>query len=217
VEVTARLKIRPGEGLTAVWNESGLTLVELMIVLVLSLFLMAAVYLTFQVQKGTSDTQHEVVAVQQDVRALMDIMARDIRMAGCDPTMNSNAGLLAAQCSSTGIGFTMDLNDDGDTADADEQVRYTYAGTVLTRTVGGVATELTTRATDFSLAFLDANNAVIVPTGPGGVLQDTEAEVRSVRSVRVTLQLQSAKKDPDINDFIRRTMTRQLKMRNLGL
>jgi prepilin-type N-terminal cleavage/methylation domain-containing protein len=208
------------EGVSSIRNliidERGLTLVELMIVLVLSLFLMAAVYMTFQVQKSTSDTQQEVVAVQQDVRAVLDIMARDIRLAGCDPTMGSNAGLTAAQSGTDRITFTMDLNEDGDTLDTDEAVSYSYAGTVLTRTVSGVATVLTDRATGFALEYRNGSNAVVNPTGGGGAFL-TDAEAGTVRSVEVTLELQSRKRDVDINDFIRRSMTRQLRMRNLGL
>ena len=194
------------------FDQSGLTLIELMIVLVLSLVLMAAVYLTFQVQKKTGDVQQEVSALQQDVRAVLDIMAKDVRQAGCDPLMTGTPGLVAAQCQAGRISFTMDLNDDGDTADADEQVTYVYGGTSLTR--NGV--ELSNRVTTFGLTYFDANSAQIDPTTGGNpFLETTEAE--DVRSVDITITMQSRKRDPDLNDFIRRTMTRHLRMRNLGV
>jgi prepilin-type N-terminal cleavage/methylation domain-containing protein len=193
-------------------GEQGLTLIELMIVLILSLFLMASAYLTFQVQKRTGDVQQEVAAVQQDTRAVLDIMAKDVRQAGCDPMMTGTPGMDAAQCGPTQMSFSMDLNGDGDTADDDELVTYVAGGTSLTR--NGVA--LSDRVTAFALTYYDADNAIVTPTGGGGASMTT-AEAKSVRSVRVSLTLQSQKMDPDLNDFIRRTMTRELRMRNLGL
>jgi prepilin-type N-terminal cleavage/methylation domain-containing protein len=193
-------------------DEHGLTLIELMIVLVLSLFLMSAVYLTFQVQKQTSKVQQDVSAVQQDVRAVLAIMAKDARQAGCDPLMTGTPDLTSAQCGPAGMSFTMDLNGDGDVADTDEQVAYAYAGTSLTR--NGV--ELSGRVTAFGLTYLDADDAAIPPTGGGGTFL-LAAEADNVRSVRITITIRSERMDPDLNDFIRRTMTRQVKMRNLGL
>jgi prepilin-type N-terminal cleavage/methylation domain-containing protein len=193
-------------------DEQGLTLIELMIVLVLSLFLMASAYLTFQVQKKTGDVQQEVAAVQQDTRAVLDIMAKDVRQAGCDPLMTGTPGLVAAECGATKVRFSMDLNGDGDVTDSDEDVAYVVTGTSLTR--NGVP--LSTRVTGFGLTYYDADNAVITPTGGSGAYL-TSSEADTVRSVQLSLTLQSNKKDPDLNDYIRRTMTRQLKLRNLGL
>ncbi|HPC47814.1 MAG TPA: prepilin-type N-terminal cleavage/methylation domain-containing protein, partial [Deltaproteobacteria bacterium] len=56
-------------------DTKGLTLVELMIVLVLSILLMGAVYMTFQLQHSSSRSQMEVSAVQNDIRVAIDIMA----------------------------------------------------------------------------------------------------------------------------------------------
>jgi type II secretory pathway pseudopilin PulG len=193
-------------------NEQGLTLVELMIVLVLSMFLMASVYLTFQVQKKTSDVQQEVSAVQQDVRAVQDIMARDVRQAGCDPLMTGTPGLVEAQCGFTGLSFSMDLNSDGDVADTDEQVAYTYAGTTLSRN----GTVLSNRVTGFTLTYYDANDAVMALHGAANLVMST-TDAADVRSVEISVTMQSSRKDPDLDDYIRRTMVRRVKMRNIGL
>jgi prepilin-type N-terminal cleavage/methylation domain-containing protein len=196
-------------------NERGLTLIELMIVLVLSLFLMAAVYMTFQVQRKTGDVQQEVSSLQQDVRAVMDIMAKDVRQAGCDPLRTGTPGLVNTQCGPSSMEFTMDLNDDGDTTDANEHVRYAYATPDLTRTADGVTVDLSSRMTSFGLTYYNGNNTVITPHGSGSMLLQAEAD--NVRSVEIRITMQSQKRDPDLNDFIRRSMSRHLKMRNLGL
>lgn len=201
-------------------EERGLTLIELMIVLVLSMLLMAAVYVTYQVQRKTSDVQQEVSALQQDVRAVLDILARDVRQAGCDPQLTGVPGLVPTECGGSRISFTMDLDDDGNITDPDEQVKYTYAGNTLTRTSNTVgpalAVPMSSKVTAFGLKYLDASGTVIPPTGGGGAfLLSTEAA--SVRSVEIAITMQSNKKDPDLNDYIRRSMSRRLRMRNLGL
>lgn len=49
-------------------DNRGLTLIELMIVLALSLVLMGAVYLAFHAQQVSGNEQQQVASVQQDLR-----------------------------------------------------------------------------------------------------------------------------------------------------
>jgi len=63
-------------------KDAGVTLIELMIVLVIAAFLVAGVYSLFITQHRSYSVQDQVVGVQQDARAALNIMARDIRMAG---------------------------------------------------------------------------------------------------------------------------------------
>ncbi len=63
-------------------KDAGVTLIELMIVLVIAAFLVAGVYSLFITQHRSYAVQDQVAGVQQDARAALDIMARDIRMAG---------------------------------------------------------------------------------------------------------------------------------------
>ncbi len=195
-------------------DRRGLTLVELMIVVVLSMLLMSAVYMTYQIQKNTSDIQHQVATVQQDLRAVLDIMSQDIRHAGCDPTLQTTAGIIPSQSGPLMISFSMDLNEDGDTADLgpDEQVSYSLNGTTLVR--NGV--ELTQNVTTMGFTYYDEDNAVITPTDSGGSALTT-AEANRVRDVEVIIGIRSDKIDPDIGDHISRSMVRRVKMRNQGI
>ena len=70
-------------------DDRGLTLVELMIVLVLSSVLMLAVFLSYQTQTRTGLGQYQVAAMQQDLRAVTDIIENDIRTAGRSFTVQS--------------------------------------------------------------------------------------------------------------------------------
>jgi len=63
-------------------REKGVTLIELMIVLVIAAVLVGGVYTLFATQQRSYSVQDQVTGVQQDARAALDIMARDIRMAG---------------------------------------------------------------------------------------------------------------------------------------
>jgi type IV pilus assembly protein PilW len=63
-------------------KEEGVTLIELMIVLVIATFLVAGIYSLFITQSRSYSVQDQVAGVQQDARAALNIMARDIRMAG---------------------------------------------------------------------------------------------------------------------------------------
>jgi len=63
-------------------NNKGVTLIELMIVMVIAAVLVAGIYSLFMTQQRSYFVQDQVSGVQQDARVALDIMARDIRMAG---------------------------------------------------------------------------------------------------------------------------------------
>lgn len=69
------------------WNErgfgqKGFTLVELMVALVLSFILIGAIYRGFTSQHKAYTIQDQVAEAQQNARMAMNILLRDIRMAG---------------------------------------------------------------------------------------------------------------------------------------
>ena len=63
-------------------QEHGVTLIELMVVLVIAAILVGGVYTLFMTQQRSYSVQDQVTGVQQDARAALSIMTRDIRMAG---------------------------------------------------------------------------------------------------------------------------------------
>jgi prepilin-type N-terminal cleavage/methylation domain-containing protein len=63
-------------------EQRGVTLIELMIALVICTILVGGTYSIFISQQRTYATQDQLVGTQQDGRAALTIMARDIRMAG---------------------------------------------------------------------------------------------------------------------------------------
>ena len=63
-------------------NKKGMTLVELLIVLAVSSLLMAAIFGSFIHQQKSYAVQDQVIDMQQGLRAAIDRMTREIRMAG---------------------------------------------------------------------------------------------------------------------------------------
>ena len=87
----------------------GFTLVEVLIALMMSGIIMAAVYTSSKTQQDTYITQDQVVAMQQNLRAATLLMTRDIRKAGYDPSESLNAGIVTATSSQ----LILSYDDDG--------------------------------------------------------------------------------------------------------
>jgi len=84
-------------------NKQGFTLVELMVAMAISLVVMGAIFLTFKSQQDSYIIQAQISATQQNMRAAMYMLTRDIQMAGYYTNFDGNQ-------------YTMDWDDlDGDT------------------------------------------------------------------------------------------------------
>jgi prepilin-type N-terminal cleavage/methylation domain-containing protein len=83
-------------------NKEGFTLAELLIAMAISLVVMGAIFLTFKSQQDSYVIQTQVSAMQQNLRAAMYILTRDIQMSGYYTNFDADQ-------------FTMDWDDlDGD-------------------------------------------------------------------------------------------------------
>ncbi len=65
-------------------NRKGLSLIELLVALVICAIVIAGIYRVFVVQSKAFSVQDQVVETQQSVRSAMEILLRDLRMAGYD-------------------------------------------------------------------------------------------------------------------------------------
>jgi len=66
------------------FNQKGITLIELLVVLIISGIVIAGIYRLFIAQTRAYTVQDQVAEVQQTVRNAMEILLRDLRMAGFD-------------------------------------------------------------------------------------------------------------------------------------
>lgn len=96
-------------------QSGGFTLVEILVVLVIMGVVTGAVYTTFLSTQRQAYTQDEVVEAQQNLRAALDFMVKDIRMAQfMAPADETALVTIPAQ-------LLVDSNSDGDYEDTDER------------------------------------------------------------------------------------------------
>jgi len=93
-------------------NLSGFTLVELLIAMVVAFLVSAAIYASYRVQQQNYLAQQQVTQIQQNLRAAMDMISRDFRIAGYDPSYTGNYGVIAGN--PTSFSFTGDLCEEED-------------------------------------------------------------------------------------------------------
>lgn len=125
-------------------NQRGLTLTELLIALALGLLTIGAVYGVYLNQVKRQIVQEDVLAMQQTARATLDMMAREIRMAGYDPMgvnrdADSSNDFHGLSYHPTELRIRADLNGNGVPTDRNESIVYIYDDSTFTlrRKVGG--------------------------------------------------------------------------------
>ncbi len=93
-------------------GDSGIGLIELIIALSISAIVGLAVFGTFSVQNRSFKEQEHTSSLQQNLRAAMLLLERDLRTAGYNPSGMEGAKLLVAEDNQ--IRFSQDLNGNGD-------------------------------------------------------------------------------------------------------
>jgi type IV pilus assembly protein PilW len=206
--------IEPAQGERKMSRDKGFTLIELLVVMVISGVVMAGIYQVYYTQQRSYMVQEQVAAMQQNLRAAMFFMSREIRMAGCDPTGKASVGITSI--SSGSMSFTMDIrgktaDDDADgyADDPNENITYgLYDGDGdgdpddLGRDTGGGYQLLAQNISSLTFTYYDGASPPVETLVPG-----------NVRSVRVTIRAKSG--NPRFSDT--REMSTLINCRNLGL
>lgn len=187
--------------------QTGFTLIELLIAMCLSLLVIAPVVSLF-VSLGRSYTTQETAAgVQQDVRAVIDFMLHDLRMAGLDPLGSADTGIEIADILKIRVTSDRNLNGTIDESD-DESVAYSYdsgnnrLNQILYEDSGSEDIRILMEdVTDLTFAYLDVNSAAT-------------ATLADIRSIEIVMTVQgSAGRDQTIT----RTFTTRVACRNIAL
>lgn len=172
-------------------EESGLSLVELLVAMTTGLVVFGGFYSIFTIHNKTFSKQELIVEMQQNVRAAMDMMSREIRMAGYDPcSVNSDSNndnhFFGVTVNSSWLQINADLDGNG-SIDASSQENIVYAFDAakrkITRNIGAGAQSFAENIDSFTFVYLD---------GSGNVT----AVSASVCQIRITITGRTAKPDP---------------------
>ena len=169
-------------------DDFGFTLVELMITLAMTGIIVVAIYSAYNVQQRTYYTQDQVIEVQQNLRAALDVMVREIRMAGYDPSRSN--GFSITTTTANKLIFDMDLDEDGITGGTNESITYELSGTTLDRNGQAIAENIEA----IEVQFLDA---VGNPLAYSDIDEVAEQSARDdIRSVQISLLARADQRDP---------------------
>ena len=162
-------------------NERGFTLVELLIAMVISLVVLTSLSSAFISQRKTYDVQEQITEMIQSTRGAIDIISREVKMAGYDPT---GVGIVGIPYSAGQLEIRADLNVDGDTADFNETIIYTENSGMIEREEGGNTVTLAENIQSFLFQYYDID----------GNATTTAADIRQID---ITIITQTSKLDPN--------------------
>jgi len=203
-------------------NNRGFTLAELLVGLFVSGIVMTTILSAYYTQNKSYAVQDQLAAMVQNLRAAMDIMIREARMAGYDPTGAANAGIVVADQESLTI--TEDMDGDGSIT-GDESITYSLADS------DGDGDNDLERNSNLIAENIDALDFVYLNENDASTTDPSE-----IRSIQITMVAKTQKVDQGYHDtitytnqgggwifgpandsFRRRTLTAEVKCRNLGL
>jgi type IV pilus assembly protein PilW len=184
--------------------QQGFTLVEIIVAIAIAGIVIGAIYSTYKSQQDSYVAQEQVVEMQQNLRAALYMIGRDIRMAGFNPAeipdlagfeTSLDDGDGTETTDSTNMAFTTDedeneaissaLNANGNT----EQIAYRLDSNRLQKfmydALNGWRWETVAENIDaVNFVYLDGNGTPIDPT--------TATNLPLIRSVQITLLARTA-------------------------
>ena len=202
-------------------KRNGFTLIELLVAMAIASFVMAAIYSFYRLQMKQYRTQQMVTQMQQNMRAGMYLLEREIRMAGySEHNPKAAAGFVAnfasfgstqedsgAATDANNIAFTVDNNNDGAiSADTSFEIiafRLKADNNELQRwdAVSGHWYVAAEQITALSFTYFRADGSPLTfPIDPN--------ELQDIRSVEVALQATAGDRTMDL--------TNRIKCRNMG-
>jgi len=199
-------------------RERGFTLIELLIAMAISLVVLTSLSSAFISQRKTYDVQENITAMVQEARAALDMISREAKMAGYDPT---GVGIVGIPISETDqLRIVADLNGDGDTLDSHEIITYKEDGEnkQIDRATGSSGTDqpFAENIQSFTFEYLESDGTTEVTDA---------ADVANIRQIEITITARTADEDPNYthpnptygDGYRRYTLTSRITPPNLDL
>ncbi len=217
-------------------NKKGITLIELLVGMVICAIVIAAIYRVFIAQSRAYVVQDQVVEIQQNIRTAMEMMVRDVRMAGFDfDNLDSPIRITDYKpnppylISGNSITIWFENYVQGNPLEI-HAVRYSLNGSNLERelTINGVAqpaevvlenvTGFTlTCGLDGRIGFEETQDGVVNEWVNCGTIDNNRDKVIAVRISLSTRPEQADPQDDRFTNISPRTLNSMVALRNLGL
>ena len=174
------------------FKNRGFTLVEIMVSMVIVSLVVAGIYAVYTIQQRTYTVQEQVTEMQQKIRAALDFMSRDIRMANFNPEGACSGIQGIIDIASQNFSFDYCGLHDGNWET--HRVIYSFNNGNLVRdlargTSAGVARNLAEGVDALEFLYRDEDG-------------DVAQTANDIRSVRISMLVRSTFPDPRHTDTI---------------
>jgi type IV pilus assembly protein PilW len=164
----------------------GFTLMELLVSMTIGLVVLGGIAKTFTAQSRQNSAEEQIGQMQQNVRGALDLMLREIQMAGYKPAGGTFNGIQTS--TSTTLRIKLDLDSSGfETDGSTDDISYAFNNStgLITRTLNNTASSATLadNITACTFTYLDANGASTTTN-------------TSVRRITINITARTAKPDP---------------------
>jgi len=173
-------------------RNTAFTLIEMMVSIGIGMVVVAAVTTTFMSQTKIYNAQEQINEMEQNARAALDVITRELKMAGYKPNTGPVYGLgaLGVNFDNTKLVIEADLNADNSidgSAGSLERISYAYNSSSkrITRRLGsGTSDVLADNITAFNFTYLKADGT-------------TATLASQIRQVRIDITAKTAAPDPN--------------------
>ena len=171
-------------------DRRGFTLLEVLLALALSSLTIGAIYSLYVSQVRNQVVRENILDMQQQARAALDLVSRELKMAGYDPRgvnrdQLSGNDFYGVTVDSTQLIIKADLDGNGTPTNSNESIVFSHDSSTLTlrRNTGGGRQPLGENIEAFSVKYFD---------GEGN--HTTQSE--QVRQVELSITARTEKADP---------------------
>lgn len=167
---------------------------ELLVSMSIGLVVLAALAKTFTVQSRQNTAEEQIAQMQQNARAALDLMVREIQMAKYNPAGSAFSSAYGVTYSSSQLEIKADMDSDNNISTSSgsvEDIIYAYDNTNLqiTRKLGsGDAEIVADNITAFAFSYYDANGSAVSSLANSG----------NIRKVTVSITARTARPDPSL-------------------
>ena len=187
-----------------VCKKNGFTMIELLASILISVVLLAGFYSVFFSQQTAFSAQEQVAEMNQNIRAALDLMTREIRLAGYKNSTSTFNGVATA--TSNSIRILADLNQDGDTADDDEDISYTYNAGARQICRNGITLPVADNITNLSFQY----------TLKDGTVTSAPANLADIRKITLSITARTTHPDQGTGTYRSITLSSDITPRNLA-